>query len=57
MNMYSHQELFEEYNLDVLSGDILHKIDLFLCNTDLDDNQKRNLINLILDIYKNGFHQ
>lgn len=57
MKMYSHQELFEEYNLDVLSGDILHKIDLFLCNTDLDDNQKRNLINLILDIYKNGFHQ
>ena len=38
-----------------LSGSLLNKIDLFLCNTDLHNKQKEILIKLLEDTYSEAY--
>jgi len=55
MEKLAHKELEKSSLYVPLTETLLNRIDLFLCNTDLTQNQKETLIKLFEDVHGDGF--
>ncbi|MFA5152804.1 MAG: hypothetical protein WC554_09610 [Clostridia bacterium] len=56
MEKLTHSVIIEKSKLYLnLSKNLLNRIDLFLCNTDLSNSQKETIIKLLEESYNSGY--